>query len=67
MNLKTEMNHGGHGEHGVQTADGLGFVKPHKVKGEASQKVIPHRAFTILYIPLSVLSVTSVVNSNFPF
>ena len=46
---------------------GWGFVKPHKAKGGACQKVIPHRAFNTLYIPLSVLSVTFVVNSHFPF
>ena len=52
MNLKTEMNHG---EHGVQTNEGLGFAKPHKVNGGLSQKVIPHQSFNILYIPPSVL------------
>jgi len=56
-----------HGEHGVQTKEGLGFAKPHKGNGGLSQKVIPHQAFNILYIPPSVLSVNFVVNSHFPF
>ena len=58
------MNHGGHG---VQTKEALGVVKLHKAMGGLTQKMIPHQTFKILYIPPSVLSVSSVVNSHFPF
>jgi hypothetical protein len=67
MNLKTEMNHGEHGVHGVQTKEGLGFAKSRKAKEGLTQKVIAHQAIKILYLLPSVSSVSSVVNSHSPF
>jgi hypothetical protein len=66
-NRKTEMNHGVHGERGVQPKEVLRFAKSNKTKECLTQEVIVPHAFKILYLLPSVLSVTSVVNSHFPF
>jgi len=65
--LETKMYHREHRVHGVQTTEGPGLAQSHKAKGGLTQTRIAHKAFRILYLPPSVLSVSSVVNSYSPF